>query len=659
MLLSGNSLDELLQLDPLIRPDLKSVWMPDSPASESAAGVSADVEVGPLPLFESADALGTFTYDTLANGMPILHSLFGAPASIFLDFDGHAPEGWLPFKQDADGSTFNLTEQATIVETWRQVSAWYSMFDINVTTIQPDVATHPTSWHVITPSYNSGGVAWSIFPHTTPGSLVDGNWSPFNFTAAIVHEVGHTFGCGHISKFDQWGDNIQEYAVFDDPLHGSIMGGTGRVVNNWSLWHAAPWHNPGGPSYLQDDMAYIAGLVVSNAATGYTGDGYRPDDHGGTIATATPMAAEGTTRWTTGVLERLTDADAFSFSIDVAGRYSLAATREDPNGVDLMAAIYNSAGVLLAAESSDSREQPYSLVNDQYLTLDFATPGTYYVIVTSRGNYADQGAYNVRVDPLPGGWTLDNVGLNARPGYATYDWSTSTYTVAGSGYFIYNSTSSIIGGTNDSFQYLYQELKGDGAITVRVSSPQATQYYQAGVMIRDSLDSNAKAASLVLNGQNRAYFFARGTTGGSASSSYRMATSSYLLRLTRSGNVFRAYVSSNNGVTWTQVGTNQNIAMGETVYIGLVSTARVNTWGSSSAPTNHALNVATFTNVSVTGNLNPEPTLNALPAPSGLTITSKTASSFSLAWNDVSGESGYVVERSNDGINYRPIGTTA
>ncbi|NLE37593.1 MAG: DUF1349 domain-containing protein, partial [Pirellulaceae bacterium] len=42
-----------------------------------------------------------------------------------------------------------------------------------------------------------------------------------------------------------------------------------------------------------------------------------------------------------------------------------------------------------------------------------------------------------------------------------------------------------------------------------------------------------------------------------------------------------------------------------------------------------------------------------------LTITSKTASSFSLAWNDVSGESGYVVERSNDGINYRPIGTTA
>ncbi|HBO43214.1 MAG TPA: hypothetical protein DD670_04625, partial [Planctomycetaceae bacterium] len=660
MLLSGNSLDELLQLDPLIQPDSKTVWMPDSPVSESAVVEDAGVEMGPLPLFESADALGTFTYDTLANGMPILNSLTGAPASIYLDFDGHAPESWLPFTQDGDGSTFNLTEQTTIVETWRQVSAWYSMFDINVTTIQPDVAIHPTSWHVITPSYNNGGLAWGQFPNrTSPGSFVDGNWSPFNVTAAIAHEVGHTFGAGHISKFDQWGTNIQEYAVFDDPLHGSIMGGTGRVVNNWSLWHAAPWVNPGGPSYLQDDMAYIAGRIVTHAAAGYTGDGYRPDDHGGTIATATPLDVDGTTQWATGVLERLTDADAFSFSIDVAGRYSLSATRENPNGVDLTVSVYSSAGVLLAAESDDSREQPYSLVNDQYLTLDVATTGAYYVIVESRGNYADQGAYNIRVNPLPSGWTLDNVGLNARPGYAVYDSDASTFTVAGSGHFIYPSTTSSIGGANDSFQYLYQELKGDGEIVVRVSALGTTQNPKAGVMIRDSLDSNAKSASLYLTSSNQAYFATRSATGGTTFSSSRTATTSYLLRLTRSGDVFRAYVSSNGGTNWSQVGTNRTIAMGETVYIGLVSTANVSTWGTPTAPTNHALNVATFTSASLTGNLNPEPTLNALPAPSGLTITDKTASSFSLAWNDVSGESGYVVDRSTDGINYGPIGTTA
>ncbi|NLE38135.1 MAG: hypothetical protein GX621_08950, partial [Pirellulaceae bacterium] len=659
-LLSGNPLGDLLASSPFATLDPQTAWTAEMPDS----CLARDVEVGPLPPPDASDALGSFTYDTLPNGMPILDSLPGAPASIFLDFDGHAPNDWLPFTQDADGSTFNPTEQTTIVETWRQVSSWYAMFDVNVTTIQPEVRPGypnyvPTSWHVITPSYyNHGGLAWSIFPHTEPGSMVDGTWAPFNYQVAIAHEVGHTFGNGHVSKFDEWGNNIEVYARFDDPLGGTIMGGTGQVVNEWYLWHAAPWHNPGGPSYLQDDLAYISGLIVSNAPPGYTGDGYRTDDHGGTIATATPMDVEDATLWMTGVLERLGDADAFSFTIADAGRYAVAATRENPGSVDLRISLYDSSGTLLAAKDGDPRNQPTSMVNDEFASLDLTT-GTYYVVVESHGNYADLGSYNLRVDPLPSGWTVDNVGLNARPGHATYDSISDTYTVAGAGHYFYPSTSSSIGGTHDSFQYLYQELKGDGEIVVRVSSLGTNENPKAGVMIRDSLDSDSKSASLYLTASNQAHFATRSTTGGTTTSSSRIATSSYLLRLTRSGDVFRAYISSNGGASWLRVGTDQTIAMGETIYIGLVSTANVSTWGNPSAPTNHALNVATFTNVSVTGNLNPGPTLNALPAPSDLTITSKTASSFSLAWNDVSGESGYVVERSNDGINYRPIGTTA
>jgi len=656
-LLSGGSLDDLLTISPPPQVDLPSVWMPDSSVSEPAAGETLLVEGAAQ---ESSELLDAFTYDTLPNGMPILHSLLGAPASIFLDFDGYDPEGWLPFTQDTGGTTFNTTEQATIIETWRQIEAYYSMFDIDVTTIQPDVYSQPTSWHVITPSYKNGGLAWGIFPNTTPGSLVDGDWAPFNIQQAIAHEVGHTFGCGHIAKYDELGKVTETYAIFDDRLRGSIMGGCGNVVNKWYLWHAEAWANPGGPSYLQNDLSYIATLIDSKAYSGYTGDGYRPDDYAGAIAAATPLAVDGSTQSITGIVERLTDADAFSFTVSAAGRYCIAATREEPAGVDLKLSIYNSSGVLIAARDGDPREQPKSLVNDEYLTLDLSVPGTYYAVVESHGNYADLGKYHLRVDPLPGAWTLDKVGLNARAGYATYDAGSDTYTLAGAGYYILGTTTtSSIGGTNDSFHYLYQTLQGDGSITVRVSSLGATQNPKAGIMIRDSLDSNAKSASLVLTSSSRAYFYYRSATGGSTSSSYATATTSYLLRLTRTGDVFRAEVSGNGGSTWTQVGTDRTIAMGQTVYIGLVSTANCTSAGTKNDPTNHALNVATMTSVSLTGTLNPAPTLNGLAAPTGLTVTGKTSASISLSWSDVADETGYSIERSTDGINYAAVGAVA
>ncbi|MBN2217658.1 MAG: DUF1349 domain-containing protein, partial [Pirellulales bacterium] len=659
MMLSGSSLAELLEANLLATVDPQTVWMSDVSISDTETSEAQATALETEAAVAAAEVMDAFTYDTLENGMPILHSRPGAPASLFLDFDGYDPESWLPFTQDGDGSTFNLTEQTTIIESWRQVEAWYSMFDLDVTTIQPNVSTQPTAWHVITPSYKNGGLAWSIFPHTSPGSLSDGDWSPFNVQAAIVHEVGHTFGCGHISEFDAWGNNIEVYAQFDDPLRGTVMGGSSQVVDKWYLWHAEPWHNPGGASYLQDDLKYIADLIKQNAPTGYTGDGFRPDDFGGTagsIAGATPLEVDGVTQSITGIIERLTDADTFSFSVDAAGRYTIGATREEPTGVDLKLSIYNSSGILMAAEDGDPRNEPYSMVNDQFLTLDFTTPGTYYAIVESHGNYSDLGKYNLRVDPLPDSWTSENVGLNARAGYASYN--AGTYTLAGGGYFNYPSTSSSIGGTNDSFQYLYQTLQGDGSITVRVSSLGTTQSPKAGVMIRDSLDSNAKSAAVVLTSTTSASFLTRNSTGGSTTSSSRYANTSYLLRLTRTGNVFRAYVSSNGGSSWTQFGGDQTIAMGDTVYIGLVSTANVSTWGSPSAPTNHALNVATMTSASLSGNLNPSPTLNALAAPSNLTVSGKTATSISLSWSDVSGESGYAIERSTDGVNYVQVGTT-
>jgi hypothetical protein len=106
----------------------------------------------------SINPLDTITYETRADGMPILNSLSSAPGNIFLDFDGDTTNSWAPFNIEGTDETFSTKEQTIIVDCWRQVVDYFSMFDINVTTIQPNVATQPTTWHVITPTYNNGGL---------------------------------------------------------------------------------------------------------------------------------------------------------------------------------------------------------------------------------------------------------------------------------------------------------------------------------------------------------------------------------------------------------------------------------------------------------------------------------------------------------------------
>jgi hypothetical protein len=59
--------------------------------------------------------------------------------------------------------------------------------------------------------------------------------------------------------------------------------------------------------------------------------------------------------------------------------------------------------------------------------------------------------------------------------------------------------------------------------------------------------------------------------------------------------------------------------------------------------------------IDVTGVSDPSDVVTASTAPSavtGLTVTAVTNNSVSLRWNDVSGEAGYLVERSLDGVTW-------
>src|SRR5256885_13889408 len=187
----------------------------------------------------------------------------------------------------------------------------------------------------------------------------------------------------------------------------------------------------------------------------------------------------------------------------------------------------------------------------------------------------------VVTSPLPNGWLHQDVGPVGVAGVASY--SNGTFTLLASGQWIWS--------TADGMHFAYQSLTGDGTIIARVASAQGTQYPQAGVMIRESLNANSAHAYVAYQPYPSAftYFYSRTSTGAGTSSTGASITAlPYWLKLVRSGNNFSGY-SSIDGVSWTPLGVNQKISMAQTVYIGLALTS----------DDNAALATATFDNVSV------------------------------------------------------------
>ena len=79
-----------------------------------------------------ATPIGFASFSTSGNGMPVLNSFSSAPTAIYLDFDGDAsgsnPYSAVvdPYSEDADGTTFNTSEQRNIYEAWREIASYFS-----------------------------------------------------------------------------------------------------------------------------------------------------------------------------------------------------------------------------------------------------------------------------------------------------------------------------------------------------------------------------------------------------------------------------------------------------------------------------------------------------------------------------------------------------
>ncbi|MFT3786743.1 MAG: Ig-like domain-containing protein [Tepidisphaeraceae bacterium] len=576
----------------------------------------------------ASDPLGQIpTYTTNAAGLPLLTQR-ASGLKVFLDFDGYNTD--TPFDLDGVPSTFNLQEQTYIYKTWRDIVSFFSAFDVNVTTVQPPTGDPNPKfvWQRISNSI-SGGAAYvgAINNYSSMGWT--GSDNAVSRHSGIAHEIGHQLGLSHQAEYNVYGDKTYEYSDGFNDRDRPLMG----VDFAENVRHMFYGRNSDGSDRLDDEITKVANNIKGWLGSG---DGFKPDDYGNSIGAAATIASSGLME---GVIERAADADVFKL-VSVGGTYHIDATPIYESPVAPKLELLDASGNILAArDDADRRNGPN---NDQEFDVNLPA-GTYYVRVTSSGDYAEQGEYELTAAPLPGGFISVDIGNPFRGGSASYEPSTNTLTQFGAGNDIWNAA--------DQFRFTGNILNGDGSVTAKLESFDNTDTWaKAAVMIRQSLAAGSAIVQFAMRPDFQGQMLQRASTNASATEvSFNSSTAPWM-RLTRVGNTFTAYRST-DGNTWTSVGTT-TVAMGTQVYIGLATCShntREAAW-------------STMSNIAFTGNLGATPaSTNALAAPSSVTATPATGASTGIVlnWTDVAGENGYSIERSVDGVTYAQIGTTA
>lgn len=162
----------------------------------------------------------------------------------------------------------------------------------------------------------------------------------------------------------------------------------------------------------------------------------------------------------------------------------------------------------------------------------------------------------------PTGWNCADVGYSTPAGSQSL--SNGTWTVLGGGADIY--------GTYDQFRYVWQQLTGDGVVSAHITSQANDNIWaKAGVMIRQTTDPGAMYYAALVTPGNGIVVQYRSAQGGGAQQIAKITTGAVpaYLMVTRSGNVFSAYTSS-DGTTWSLItGSSVTIAMIGAVQAGM------------------------------------------------------------------------------------------
>ena len=325
-----------------------------------------------------------------------LHSKPGMSRVLYLDFNGHTTSStsWNTnftggaafttpvYNTDGNTASFSEGEQANIQEIWKRVSEDYAAWDVDVTTEEPPLeslrkttSTDPAyGIRVVIGGSSSqwlgagaGGVAYmNSFGWNTdtpafvfPDQL--GNGFPKYVAEATSHEVGHTVALNHDGKTDG-----TEYYT-GTSAWAPIMGvGYSSTLTQFSRGEYA------GANNTENDTADIDGFIPRSA-----------DLAGDDILTAVPLS--GASVSATGIIQSQADADLYRVDTGT-GLLSFNVVPANPDAnLDIMLALYNGSGNLIASANPATLEASLSLS---------VPDGTYYLSVDGTGaaGYSDYGS---------------------------------------------------------------------------------------------------------------------------------------------------------------------------------------------------------------------------------------------------------------------------
>lgn len=222
---------------------------------------------------------------------------------------------------------------------------------------------------------------------------------------------------------------------------------------------------------------------------------------------------------------------------------------------------------------SSSPNGPFVTVATDLTSTTFTdTPGgaAYYVVAAQAGQAIGGDSAVVAFVPATVPWTLQTVGSinGGLPGGAS---------IANGLFGISDRNGDIASGSTEAFTFLWLPWSGNGTLTARVrsfSNPSDASA-KVGLMFRESLAAGARQSSIYLLANGSATFARKTTLNGTLS--VTTATGRLIpewIRISRSGTSYTAF-SSDDGVSWSQVGTAQtNTFSGTSHFAGLVVAAR-------------------------------------------------------------------------------------
>ena len=414
------------RLENILKTDL-TAWI-----DEGGRLLYVENDTKPVPAPAKANAKGSVkgsanagtvsggdTFSTVAASSADPFTLHSKPDSnrvIYLDFNSHVANNtaWYngtlnaqAYDTDGNPAVFSTAELNNIREIWQRVAEDYAPFDVDVTTQEPAIdrlqRTSSTDTQygtraVITRSIPElcgqacGGVAYvnvfSYYSATTPDRYQPawiffdklGNGYPKYVAEAVSHEVGHNLNLNHdgtasVGYYSGQGSGATGWAP--------IMGvGYNQPVTQWSKGEYS------GANNLQDDITVID-------AAGAT---LRVDDYPNTAASAAPLGGDASAVLQTGIIERNTDVDVFTFSTTGGNvQFTVAAGAiASASNLDIAVKLLDASGNTVATvnpANSLSASLSATLAAGQYfLVIEGVGYGD---LTTGYSDYASLGQYQI------------------------------------------------------------------------------------------------------------------------------------------------------------------------------------------------------------------------------------------------------------------------